>query len=109
MLATALTAVLLSAAPRLEAGVSAGAGYDSDLNHSDGSVAAVGSGFAALKANGGASLDLGQSTNLYGGLRFDGDTYPAYSDLSTAALGAELSLAQRLGETVAVVLTPWAS
>src|SRR5512144_2320511 len=107
MLAPALAALLLSAAPQLEAGVSAGAGYDSDVNHADASVAAVGSGFMGLKANGGASLDLGGTTNLYGGLRFDGETYPSYSDLSTAALGAELSLAQRLGDRVAIVLTPW--
>ncbi len=107
MLAAALSAVLLSAAPQLEAGVSAGAGYDSDVNHADPSATAVGAGFAALKANGGASVDLGDSTNLYGGLRFDGDTYPSYSDLSTAALGAELSLAQQLGDHVAIVLTPW--
>ncbi len=109
MLAAALSAVLLSAAPQLEAGVSAGAGYDSDLNHADPSATAVGSGFAALKASGGASLDLGDSTNLYGGVRFDGETYPSYSDLSTAALGAELSLAQQLGDRVAIVLTPWVS
>ncbi len=109
MLAAALSAVLLSAAPQLEAGVSAGAGYDSDLNHADPSATAVGSGFAALKASGGASLDLGDSTNLYGGLRFDGEQYPSYSDLSTAAVGAELSLAQELGEDVAVVVTPWAA
>jgi hypothetical protein len=109
MLATALSAVLLSAAPQLEAGVSAGAGYDSDVNHADPSVAAVGSGFAALKASGGASIELGESTDLYGGLRFDGETYPSYSDLSTAALGAELSLAQRLGDRAAVVLTPSAA
>ncbi|HEX9048992.1 MAG TPA: hypothetical protein VF841_00505 [Anaeromyxobacter sp.] len=107
MLATALTALLLSAAPQLEAGVSAGAGYDSDLNHADPSVAAVGAGFGALKANGGASVDLGDSTNLYGGLRFDGETYPSYPDLSTGALGAELSLAQQLGDRTAIVLTPW--
>jgi hypothetical protein len=109
MLAAALSALLLSAAPRLEAGVSAGAGYDSDLNHADPSVAAVGSGFASLKANGGASLDLAGSTSLYGGLRFDGEQYPSYSDLSMAAVGAELSLAQQLGDRAAIVLTPWAA
>jgi hypothetical protein len=107
MLAAALSALLLSAAPQLEAGVSAGAGYDSDLNHADPSVAAVGSGFASLRANGGASLDLGGATSLYGGLRFDGEQYPSYSDLSTAAVGAELSLARQLGDRAAIVLTPW--
>jgi hypothetical protein len=108
MLSVALSALLLSAAPQLEAGVSAGAGYDSDLNHADPSVDAVGSGFASLKANGGASLDVGAATSLYGGLRFDGEQYPSYSDLSTAAFGAELSLAQQLGDRAAIVLTPWA-
>src|SRR5512133_1857836 len=109
MLSAALSAVLLSAAPQLEAGVFAGAGYDSDLNHADASAAAVGSGFAALKANGGASVDLGASTNLYAGVRFDGEQYPSYSDLSIGAVAAEVSLAQQLGESVAVVVTPWAS
>ncbi len=107
MLAAALSAVLLSAAPQLEAGVSAGAGYDSDVNHADPSIAAIGSGFAALKASGGGSIDLGDSTNLYGGARFDGEQYASYSDLSSAAVGAELSLAQQLGSEVAIVVTPW--
>ncbi len=109
MLAAALSAVLLSAAPQLEAGVTAGAGYDSDLNHADPSVAAIGSGYAAVKANGGGSLDLGATTNLYGGLRFDDEEYPSYSDLTTRALGVELSLAQDLGGHAALVVTPWAS
>ncbi len=109
MLAAALSAVLLSAAPQLEAGVSAGAGYDSDLNHADPTVAAIGSGFASVRASGGASFDLAASTNLYGGLRFDDEEYPSYSDLTTRALGVEASLAQQLGEGVALVLTPWAS
>ncbi len=107
MLATALSALLLSAAPQLEAGVSAGAGYDSDLNHADASVTAVGAPFASLKASGGASTDLGDSTSLYGGARFDGETYASYSDLSTAAIAAELSLVQELGGRAAIVLTPW--
>ncbi len=109
MLSAALSALLLSAAPQLEAGASAGAGYDSDLNHADPTVAAVGSAYGALRANGGASLDLGDSTNLYGGLRFDDEEYATYSDLTTRAIGAELSLAQELGGNAAIVLTPWAS
>ncbi len=109
MLAAALSAVLLSAAPQLELGVSAGAGYDSDVNYADTSVPTIGTGFASLKATGGGSVDLGDSTNLYGGLRFDGEQYPSYSDLSNAAAGAEVSLTQMLGDQLAVVVTPWAT
>jgi hypothetical protein len=109
MVAAALSALLLSAAPRLEAAVSAGGGYDSNLNNADPSVAAVGSGFGAVRASGGASLDLGSSTDLYAGARFDDEEYPAYPDLTTRTAGVDLSLVQALGERAAVVLTPWIS
>ena len=109
MIAAAVSALVLSASPQLEAAASAGAGYDSNLNHADPTVTAIGSGFAVLRASGGASMGLGDSTNLYAGLRFDDEEYPEYSDLTTRTVGVELSLVQELGDQVAVVLTPWAS
>src|SRR5512133_2585211 len=107
MIAAALSALLLSATPRLEASVTAGGGFDSNLNYADPTVTAVGSGFMAVRAAGGASLDLGDATNLYAGLRFDGEEYPAYGSLNTGSAGAELSLVQDLGDRAALVLTPW--
>jgi hypothetical protein len=107
VLAAALSALLLSAAPRPEAAASAGGGYDSNLNLGD-PVSAVGAGFAALRASGGASLDLGEATNVYGGVRFDDEEYPALPGLTTRTAGVELSLARDLGEHAALVVTPWA-
>jgi hypothetical protein len=109
MIAAALGAVLLSAAPRLEGAVSAGGGYDTNLNNADPSVSAIGSSFGALRASAGASVDLGSSANLYGGVRFDDEEYPAYAELTTRTAGVELSVVQLLGDRAAVVLTPWAS
>src|SRR5512138_475645 len=109
MVAAALTALLLSAAPRPEAAVFAGGGYDSNLNNAEPSTPAVGSSFAALRASGGASLDLGPSTNVYAGLRLDDEEYPQFAELTTRIVGVEGSLVQLMGDRTAVVLTPWAS
>src|SRR5512143_233619 len=109
MIAAALAALAVSAAPRLEANVAAGGGYDSNLNNADPSAPAIGSSFGALRASGGASFDLGDSTNLYGGLRFDDEEYPSYTDLTTRTLGVEASLVQLLGGGAAFVVTPWAA
>ncbi len=106
MIAAALSALLLSATPQLEAAASAGGGYDSNLNLGT-TASAIGSGFAALRASGGASLDLSESTTLYGGLRFDDEEYPSYPDLTTRTAGLEASLVQELGTRAAFVLTPW--
>jgi hypothetical protein len=106
MIAAALSALLLSATPQLEAAASAGGGYDSNANL--GATAdAIASGFAALRASGGASLDLAEATTLYGGLRFDDEEYPSYPDLTTRSAGLEASLVQEVGARAAVVLTPW--
>jgi hypothetical protein len=107
MAAAALCALLLSAAPRLEAAASAGGGYDSNPNHADQSLSDLGSGFAALRASGGASLDVGTTTNVYAGLRFDDEEYPSYPDLTTRSAGVEASLVQDLGARAAFVATPW--
>ncbi len=107
MIAAALSFVLRSAAPRLAAAASAGGGYDSNPGQADTSVSSTGSGFALLRASGGASLDLGSSTNLYAGVRFADDEYPTYADLTTRAVGLDASLVQELGDHLAIVLLPW--
>ena len=107
MIAAALSAVLLSATPRLEAAASAGGGYDSNPGQVDTTVSSAGAGFALLRASGGASLDLGRSTNVYAGVRFSDDEYPSYSDLTTRAVGLDASLVQELGEHTALVFMPW--
>jgi hypothetical protein len=107
MIAAALSAVLLSAAPQLEAAASAGGGYDSNPNHADPSLSSLGSGFMSLRASGGASLDVGERSNVYAGLRFDDEEYPSFPDLTTRTVGGELSLVQELGARTALVLTPW--
>ncbi len=109
MLAAAVSAVLLAATPRLEAAASAGGGYDSNPNQSDMSLTAPGSGFAALRASGGGSLDVGRSSSVYAGVRFDDEEYPSYPDLTTRTAGVDLSLAQDLGQRTALVVTPWAA
>jgi hypothetical protein len=109
VIAAALTALLLSAALRPEAAVSAGGGYDSNLTNADPSAPAIGSSFAALRASGGASIDVASSTNLYAGLRLDDEEYPQYGDLTTRTVGIEASLVQLLGDRAALVVTPWAS
>lgn len=106
MIAAALSAMLLSAAPQLEAAASAGGGYDSNLNLGT-AADAIGSGFAALRASGGASLELADATTLYGGLRFDDEEYPSFPDLTTRTAGLEAALVRELGARAALVLTPW--
>lgn len=106
MIAAALSALLLSAAPRLEAAASAGGGYDSNVNLGT-AADAIGSGFAALRASGGAALELAQATTLYGGLRFDDEEYPSFPELTTRTAGLEAALVQELGARAALVLAPW--
>jgi hypothetical protein len=106
LLAAALAALALAAGPQLEGSVAAGAGYDSNLNHEPSHSMAAGGGYAAATGAAGASLDLGDTTSLYAGLRLDGDLYPAYSDLSTGAVGAEAALLQEISRSVALVLAP---
>ncbi len=107
MIGAALSALLLSAAPQLEAAASAGGGYDSNPSQADPSLSSVGSGFALLRASGGASLDLGRTTNVYAGARFADDEYPSLPDLTTRTAGVDLSLVQELGERTALVVMPW--
>ncbi len=105
--AAALAALTLATSPQLEGSVAAGAGYDSNLNHEPShSVAATG-GYAAATGAAGPSWDLGANTNLYAGLRLDGQLYPAYSDLSTGTVGVEAALLQDLSRSVALVLSPF--
>jgi len=105
VIGAALSAVVLAASPRLEAAVSAGGGYDSNPGQAE-TTSSVGSGFALLRASGGASLDVGSSTNLYGGVRFADDEYRAYPGLTTRSVGIEASVVQGLGDRAALVLTP---
>jgi len=112
MLAHALaltTLTLAAAAPRLEAAVAVGAGYDSNLNNAAGPSAAVGSGFTALRASGGASLDVGEATSLYGGLRLELERYQDVSDLTTGRAGLEAALVQELGRKWSITLAPSAA
>lgn len=109
----ALAAALALAATeaRLETSVSAGAGFETNLNHLDPDEAALpqeDAAFVALRASAGLALDLGERTGLYGGLRLDADEYLTLQDLSTATVGAEASLVRELGERWAVVLSPMA-
>ncbi len=110
MFPAAALAALALAAGDLEGQASAGAalGWDSNLNHSSSSSTAVGGGYGAGNAGLGASL-FWETTSLYAGLRLQGETYPSYSDLSTATAGVEAALAQDLSETVAVILLPSAA
>ncbi len=108
--AAALAALALAAGdPGFEASVSAAAGWDSNLSHSSSTSLAVGAGYGAVRAGGGASLDLGETTSLYAGLRLEGETYPALADLSTASAGVEAALTLDLSEAVALVLAPSAA
>ena len=104
--APALAALALAAAPQVEGSVAAGAGYDSNLNHDPSRSMAAGGGYAAATGVVGASLDLGDTTNLYGGLRLDGQVYPMYSDLSTGLVGLEAALLQEISGSMALVLAP---
>jgi len=105
--AAALAALALTAGgPGFEASLGAAAGWDSNLSHSSSTSLAVGAGYGALRAGLGAAFDLGETTNLYAGLRLEGETYPTLEDLSTASAGVEAALSQDLSEAVAVVLAP---
>ncbi|HYQ80933.1 MAG TPA: hypothetical protein VEP68_05495 [Anaeromyxobacteraceae bacterium] len=104
--AAALAALTLAATPQLEGSVAAGAGYDANLNHEPAHSLAAGGGYAAAGGAVGASLFLGDTTNLYGGLRLDGEIYPMYSDLSTGSVGLEAALLQEISGSVALVLAP---
>jgi len=107
MTAGALAALVLAAAgPRLETSVAVGAGYDSNLNHAGSGRDAVGGEFTAVRASGGASVELGEATSLYGGLRLDVEQYPGVSDLSTGTAGVEAALVRDLGGSWALVLAP---
>lgn len=89
-----------------EASVSAGAGYDSNLNHASSSGAAFGAGYASIRATGGGTIELGDWTSLYAGLRMDGEEYPSVGDLTSGAVGLEAGLAQDLPGGLALVLVP---
>ena len=107
MIAAALSAILLSAGPQFEAAASAGGGYDSNPNNADPSLSSLGSGFMALRASGGVSMDVGERSNVYAGVRFDDEEYPSFPDLTTRTVGGDLSLVQELGARTALVVTPW--
>ncbi len=107
MIPAALSLLILSATPRLEAAASAGGGYDTNPGQADATVSSTGSGFAALRASAGASLDVGESTNVYAGVRLTDDEYPSYSDLTTRSVGLDASFVQELGAHTALVLMPW--
>lgn len=108
MLAALAALALAATEARFESSVSAGGGYESNLNHADRSGLQEGAGFLALRAAGGVALDVGERTALYAGARLDGDHYPALADLSTGTVGVEASLLRELGERWAVVLSPHA-
>lgn len=110
MLTATLAALALAAGPLdFEGSVAAGGGYDSNLSHQSSKALEVGEGYGAARATGGASLDVTDSTNLYAGLRLEGETYPRVSGLSTGSLGLEAALIQDLSESVALVLSPMVS
>jgi hypothetical protein len=105
-----LAALLLAAGDvRLETSLAAGGGYESNLNHAALGADAVGAGFLSLRGAAGLSLDQGERTGLYAGLRLDRDDYPSLSDLSTTTAGVEASLVRELGDRWAVALAPGAS
>jgi hypothetical protein len=106
MLELLATLALVATEARLETSVSAGAGYETNLNHVDQAALRVGAAFVALRATGGVALDFGERTGLYAGVRLDGEQYPELSDLTTGTLGAEASLVRELGARWAVVLAP---
>jgi hypothetical protein len=109
MLASLAALVLAASDARLEASLAAGGGYETNLNHSALAADAVGAGFLSLRGAGGVSLDWGERTGLYAGLRLDRDDYPSLSDLSTTAAGVEASLVRELGDRWAVSLAPAAA
>lgn len=107
-LAAALALAVTEA--RVETSVSAGAGFETNLNHldSDAALSREDAAFVALRASAGLALDAGERTGLYAGLRLDADEYLTLQDLSTATAGAEASFVRELGDRWAVVLSPTA-
>lgn len=107
MFPAAALAALALAAGDLEAqgSVGAGAGWDSNLNHSSSGAMAVGSEYGAGEAGLGASV-LWASTGLYAGLRLEGESYADYTDLSTGSAALEAALTQDLSEAVTVAFLP---
>lgn len=108
--ASALAALALAASPlEIEGSVAAGAGYDSNLSHDHLKSLQVGSGYTTARGAGGASLDVTESTNVYAGLRLEGEMYPSVTGLSTGSLGVEVALEQDLSGSVALILAPTAA
>ncbi len=96
--------------PRFQASVGAGAGYDSnvDLASAGSNVASFGTSTASVWAEAGFAFDLGSSTRLYTGVRYDGvDAFDA-SDLSYSAFGADFSVTRDLTDWLALIVTPTA-
>ncbi len=110
MLPAAALAALALTAGDLEGQASVGAAvaWDSNLSHSTSAAMAVGGGDGAAHGSLGAML-LWDTTSLYAGLRLEGESYPAYSDLSTTSAGVEAALVQDLSGTVALILAPSAA
>jgi len=105
-LAALLALALAATGPRLEGSLAAGAGYDSNLNHAASIGQSVDAAFGFVRASGGASLELGGSTSIFGGLRADLERYSGVSDLGSTAASLEAALVQDLGWRVALVLAP---
>lgn len=109
MLASLAALVLAASDVRLETSLAAGGGYESNLNHAALTADAVGAGFVSLRGSAGLSLDYGERTGFYAGLRLGHDDYPTLSDLSATTAGVEASLVRELGDRWAVSLAPGAS
>jgi hypothetical protein len=108
--AASLAALVLAAGDlRLETSLAAGGGWESNLNHAAPAEESVGAAFLSLRGTGGLALDVGPRTGLYAGLRLEHEAFGDVPDLSTTAVGAELSFVRELGERWAVVLSPSAS
>jgi len=111
-LSALLALALVAAAPRLEASVAAGAGYDSNLNHAAAGSGEIDASFGFVGAAGGVSLDLGPTTSVFAGLRLDGERYldtgrdAGLSDLGTTSAALEAALVQDLGRRAALILAP---
>lgn len=113
MSAPALLALVLAAtAPRVEASLAAGAGWDSNLNHAAASSGPIDGSLWFLDAAAGASIGLGGSTSAHAGARLDLERYldagrsEGLSDLGTTTVALEGALVQGLGGRLALILAP---
>jgi hypothetical protein len=87
----------------LEGQVGAGGGYEGNLTLASPGEPTSGSALAAAWAGLGVGWDPGEKTHLSAGLRYDGAFYPAATDLSRNAAGADVLWIQELGAMVSVI------